>query len=331
MKKSLKYLLICVFLATLFYNLKTTSAEIKIGGISYPPIIILPIAIVILAIISLVIYLIYHFSILSRLNKKRNHGKTAKKGKTKEIDKKNPDTHEEKKEKISSSKKKILKIYLPLIQSLKKSQKKFSLSQSSNKFSLLIRRFFKEFYDIDYEFTFDELEKELEKRKQRREIMEFVGKLEVQYDQNPSREQLSELITKFEEILNELTLDEVDKISDILKHEKKELNDLLVDGLRHPTNGSYNEKRNRVIELIQKWENSPEEKQKQIFEEIYGEFGSMTHAERNLLFKKIYGAYEKHNVQVCPGTISCKNSFEFKKQLDYLKGKFEKKVFFMEE
>jgi len=215
---------------------------------------------------------------------------------------------------------------------LKKNQKKFPVDQSSNKFSLLIRRFFKEFYDIDYEFTFDELEKELGKRKQNKEIMDFIRKLETQYDQNLTREQLSELILKFEEILNELTLVEVDKISDLLKNEKREFNDIIMNGFRHPgSNGSYNEKRKRIIELIQKWENSPEEKQKQVFDEIYGEFGGMTRSERSLFFKKIYDAYEKHNAQVCPGTLSCKSSSDFKKQLNYLKNKFERKVFVMEE
>jgi len=334
MSRYLKNLLIVIFLAISLIDLKIVLAEIRVGGISYPPLILIPILVIIAAIIAIIIYLIYHSFTIYRINKSHTKKKQKikqKEEKPKKIEKKEV-KQEEQKEKISVSKKKILKTYLPLVQSLKKGQKKLTLEQAVNKFSLLLRRFFKEFYDLDYEFTFDELEKDLEKKKQKKEIINFVKNLESQYDQYLTREQLGDLIRQFEEILNELTLVEVDKISDILKNEKREFNDVIMDGLRGKSaNGSFNERRKKIIELIQKWENAPEEKQKEIFAELYGEFGSMTKAERNAFFKKIYDAYEKHNVQVCPGTISCQSSTTFKKQLDALKNKFEKRVFYMEE
>ncbi len=295
-------------------NAQVIPQEIKIGSTLYPMMILVPILIIFLGIVVLIFYLILHSLAISRLNKKENRRK--------KINKKRLNVHQQNKEKISIEKKKIIKSYVFQVHSLKRNQKKLTVSQSMNKFSLLIRGFFKEFFEIDYEFTFNELEKELEKRKQKTDVIEFVRKLEFQYDQNMSGEQLSKIIVEFEEILNKLSLVGIEKISTILKNEKEEFSELIVNGL----DSSFNKKRRKVIRFIQRWENSPVNMHKKIFKKIEDEFMNMTSPERKVFFKKIDEAYKIYNDQICPNTISFENSSDFKKKMDYLKGKFDKKV-----
>ncbi len=80
-----------------------------------------------------------------------------------------------------------------------------------NKFSVIVRNFFKEFLGIEYEFTDAELADELAKKRQGQKMIDIVKQLEVRYAENITRKDIENLERDFEQILYSLNTKEVRK------------------------------------------------------------------------------------------------------------------------
>jgi hypothetical protein len=182
-------------LFSFLFSKKASAADIKLGSASFTPLIIIPIVILIVSIV-LILLLIFKADIAKRINQyqqKRLDGKRYEE---------NP---------LTAKKIETINIYIQKLQLLLLKQKNMGDMMIWNKFSVIVRKFFKEFLDIEYEFTDSELIQELIKKKQGQKMIDIVKELDVRYAENITRKDIENLERNFEQILYSLNTKEVRK------------------------------------------------------------------------------------------------------------------------
>ncbi len=196
MKINPKCLFVIPALILFSISLERASAEdIKIGSVSFTPIIIIPIIIILLS-IALILILIFKSDIIKKINEYRQKRLDGKKFEV------NP---------LSVKKIETINKYIQKLQNLLLKQKKMGNMMIWNKFSVIVRNFFKEFLEIDYEFTDAELIYELGKKSQNQKMISIIKELDVRYSENITRKDIENLERNFEQILYSLNTKEVRK------------------------------------------------------------------------------------------------------------------------
>jgi len=196
MKINPKCLFVIPALILFSISLERASAEdIKIGSVSFTPIIIIPIIIILLS-IALILILIFKSDIIKKINEYRQKRLDGKKFEV------NP---------LSVKKIETINKYIQKLQNLLLKQKKMGNMMIWNKFSVIVRNFFKEFLEIYYEFTDAELIYELGKKSQNQKMISIIKELDVRYSENITRKDIENLERNFEQILYSLNTKEVRK------------------------------------------------------------------------------------------------------------------------
>jgi hypothetical protein len=190
-----------------FFLKEASAKEVQIGGISFTPIIIIPIIAIILSIV-IILLLVFRADIAKKVQE--YYEKKAQKKKVQE-------------DPLSAKKIETINNHIQKLQILMLKQKTMGDLMIWNKFSIIVRNFLKEFLEIEYEFTDAELIHELSKKRPMQRMIDIVKELDVRYAENISRKDIEDWERQFEQILYSLNTKEVRKFEgpDKLKKPKK--------------------------------------------------------------------------------------------------------------
>ncbi len=208
MKRNLKASILMIIALMPFFFEQASAEDIKIGSISFTPVILIPIGIIILSII-LILLLVFRADIAKKVREYYN--KRAQKKKVEE-------------DPLSAKKIEIINSYIQKLQTLMLKQKSMGDMMIWNKFSVIVRNFLKEFLEIEYEFTDAELIHELSRKRPMQRMIDIVKELDVRYSENITRKDIEDLERQFEQILYSLNTKEVRKFEGpLIKKPKKKI------------------------------------------------------------------------------------------------------------